>query len=298
MKFYRYANNFLEKLTGRRLMHPPMRSSSPAPAALDKRAVYTAIAEIRRRNLEPVIPTTPINLSVAELNIFSQNGEDGIIAELVRCLPVESRYFVEFGVEDGTECNTRLLSEVFSWSGLYIEPDAAACRKLTDRWSGSETIAVAQDTVTPGNVAELFQRHRVPETLGLLSIDVDGQDYWIWEALPARYRPAIIVIECNSSYRPGYSRVEERGLDWTAQHSDTFGASIEALDLLGESRGYSLVHVDLAGVNAFFVRHDLLRGRNVNGVTSRYPNYDLRGHRHPPLPVRPTVTPHIDPPWV
>ena len=287
----RYANGLLENLTGRRLMRPPRRSSAPPPAALDKHAVYAAMAEIRRRNLEPVSPSAPINLSVAELKVFSQNGEDGIIAELVRCLPVESRYFVEFGVEDGTECNTRLLSEAFDWSGPYLEPDATAYKKLPSRWSGSETVAVAQETVTSGDVAELFQRDQVPEILGLLPIDVDGQDYWIWEALPARYRPAIVVIECNTSYRPGISRVEERGLGWTAQHSDTFGASKEALGLLGQSRGHSLVRVDLAGVNAFFVRHDLLQGRNVNGVTTGYPNYDLRGYRHPTLPVRPTVTP-------
>jgi hypothetical protein len=150
---------------------------------------------------------------------------------------------------------------------------------------------VVEESVTPERIGSLFEEYGVPNMFGLLSIDVDGQDFWIWEALPDRYKPAVVVIECNTSYAVGVSRVELMGLKWRPDHSDSFGASPEALAQLGRSRGYSMVHVDLAGVNAFFVRDELLKDRDVLGITIRSANYDLRGYRHPPDPVLETVQP-------
>lgn len=257
--------------------------------SLHKHSIYAGIAEIRRRNLEPKLDSPAISLTFAEFKVFSQNGEDGVLAELVRCLPVESTFFVEFGVQDGVECNTRLMSEFMGWRGLYLESNDTDYKALAKRWENSDKITVANETVSPNNVATIFERYKVPQDFGLLSIDVDGQDYWIWEAIPTKFRPAVVVIECNSSYPLGDSIVEERGLAWSPNHSDSYGASITALQVLGKRRGYELVHVEFAGVNAFFVRSDILRNRPVEGVLHRYPNYDLRGRRHPALPVRPTV---------
>jgi hypothetical protein len=272
-------------------MRQPARSASARSADLNKFEVFAAVAELRRRDLENVDSLQVIDLRLAELKIFSQNGEDGIIAELVRRLPVKDQWFIEFGVEDGTECNTRWLAEGLGWSGLYFEPNAKNCAALALRWAGSATVSVVQEAVTPEIVGSLFERHEVPHQFGVLSIDVDGQDYWIWKALPAAYRPAVVVIECNTSYPSGVSRVERQGLPWRPDHSDSFGASLEALSQLGRCRGYSMVHVELAGVNAFFVRDDLLMQHDIKGMTVRSANYDLRGYRHPPLPLLKTVDP-------
>ena len=282
-------NELLERLTGRRVMKPPARRQQTAMRR-DPTHAYAGIAELRRRRGEPVDASRPIELRLAELKVFSQNGEDGIIDELVRQLGVTDHWFVEFGVQDGTECNTRVLAEVMGWKGLYFEPSEAHFRALERRWAGSDTVTVVNQAVSPERVGELFHQYGVPEVFGLLSIDVDGQDLWIWEALPDRYRPAIVVIECNSSFPRGHAVVEQRGLAWSLEHSDSFGASIEALRQLGQRRGYTLVHVELAGVNAFFVRADLLAGRQVMGITSRSANYALRGISHPSTPRRPTVT--------
>lgn len=283
-------NTLLEKATGRRMMKPPGRHPSQF-GRVDLVSAYGALAELRRRRTDSIDPSAPIDLRLAELKVFSQNGEDGIIDELVRHLGIDDRYFVEFGVQDGIECNTRVLAEVMGWSGLYFEPSPDDHEALARRWAGSDAITVVNDAVSPAHIDEQFRRHGVPEQFGLLSIDVDGQDYWIWEALPDRYQPAIVIVECNSSFPRGSAIVEARGLPWTKQYSDTFGASIEALRQLGERRGYVLVHVDLTGINTFFVRADLLEGRQVRGVTTRGANYGLEGVRHPPTPVRPTVTP-------
>ncbi|MEN9504471.1 MAG: hypothetical protein RI958_397, partial [Actinomycetota bacterium] len=209
-------------------MKPPVRRQQTA-MRLDPTHAYAAIAELRRRQGEPVDASRPIELRLAELKVFSQHGEDGIIDELVRQLGVTDHWFVEFGVQDGTECNTRVLAEVMGWKGLYFEPAEAHFRALERRWAGSDTVTVVNQAVSPERVGELFHQYGVPEVFGLLSIDVDGQDLWIWEALPDRYRPAIVVVECNSSFPRGQAIVEQRGLAWTDEHSDSFGASIEAL---------------------------------------------------------------------
>lgn len=271
-------------------MRPPARQP-PTIHRFDQYHAYTALAELRRRATEPIDLSAPIDLRMAELKVFSQNGEDGIIAELVRQLQLDNTWFVEFGVEDGIECNTRVLAEVMGWSGLYLEPSPEHFRSLARRWEGSTTVTVANEAVSPERIDDLFRRHGVPERFGLLSIDVDGQDYWIWEALPDTYQPVIVIIECNTSFPRRQAIVEQRGLPWSPHFSDTHGASVEALRQLGERRGYVLVHVDLAGVNAFFVRADALAGRHVVGVTSRSANYELHGRCHPSVPTRPTVAP-------
>jgi hypothetical protein len=113
----------------------------------------------------------------------------------------------------------------------------------------------------------------------VLVIDVDGQDYWIWEALEG-YSPRVVVVEYNSGLAAPESRVEPRTSPaW--DRSDHFGASLGALRALGEAKGYRLVHCELAGVNAFFVRDELARAF-VEPPLPRGPNYGLRGHRHPP----------------
>jgi hypothetical protein len=124
-----------------------------------------------------------------------------------------------------------------------------------------------------------------------LSIDVDGQDYWIWEAIDPTFRPAIVVIECNAGFEAGHRRVEARGLAWSDEFGTRFGASVAALEHLGAQRGYRLVHVDQCGVNAFFVDHRVLdeRGVEVQRLTDRSPNYWLNGEAHPPATDRPTV---------
>ena len=238
----------------------------------ETREQYLAIASLRERYHDD-------GLSAAELRVFSQNGEDGVLAEIFSRIGVEARFFVEFGVESGVECNTRFLAEVLGWSGVYFECDPRGFDTLSRRLDNRPDITIAQRMVTPANINDEFAAADVPAEFDLLSIDVDGQDYWIWEALDG-YAPRVVVIEYNSSLAADERLVEPKNISSTRDFSDFFGASLGAIRALGETKGYRLVHCELSGVNAFFVREDLAAAFVVPPVP-RGPNFYLLGRGHP-----------------
>lgn len=241
------------------------------------RPYYLAVAELRRRAQSPSEPG--VGLAEFELRVASQNGEDGVIAEIRRRIgPASSPFFVEFGVERGVEGNCVALADVFGWDGVFIEADVDDYARLEAKYKAVPRIRTLQSFVTPQNVLDLFRSADVPKDLELLAIDIDGGDYWVWRAL-TDYEPRIVVIEYNPEL-PANERlvVPSDYSGWDG--SDYFGASIGALAALGDSKGYRLVHTDLTGANAFFVRRDL-PGDWPDEPELRGPNSFLLGMRHP-----------------
>ncbi len=219
------------------------------------------------------------DLRLAEHRVFSQNGEDGVIDALIRLLD-PPQFFVEFGVGDGWSCNTRLLAEVREWQGLYIEVDGAEFNTLEHRYRYSESVACMNAAVTPLNASEIFRNSSVPHRFGVLSIDIDGQDIWVWNALSEDFRPDIVVIEFNAEHQPGQMTVESEMLPFGSDLGYRWGASLDALISLASAKGYVLVHVEMARVNAFFVASEVLQSHReqISGRTSPgSPNYGLRG---------------------
>jgi hypothetical protein len=279
----RAASKLLDRL-GAHVAEPTVRELRRGEGRVDSRLVYDGIAELDRRH-----GFRDRMLSAAELRVFSQNGEDGVLAEIFDRIGDGDRFFVEFGAEDGLEGNTRFLREVLGWRGVYIEADPERHQRLEARVD-PRACTVVRSTVTPQNIESLLEQAGVPGAFDLLSIDIDGQDYYVWEAI-TRYRPRVVVVEYNAGLAPGRSLVEPPGTGpW--DRTEFFGASIEALTALGRSKGYVLVHTELAGVNAFFVADEC--AAPFAGLTPprRAPNYELRGLRHPPDPSgRAFVTP-------
>jgi hypothetical protein len=195
---------------------------------------------------------------------FSQKDEDGIIQEIFRRLGAGAGTFVEFGVQTGIENNTRLLL-YRGWRGLWIEADAAACQAIRRGFAqelAAGQLQVTHSFVTRENIAALIEAARF-EQLDLLSIDIDGNDYWIWEALTIQ--PRVVAIEYNAKFRPPTSWVMEYNAAHRWNYDDYHGASLQSLFDLGRRKGYTLVGCCLAGVNAFFVRDDLLQGHFAEG---------------------------------
>jgi hypothetical protein len=251
------------------------------------RGLYLALSELARRH-EAIADGRAAELGSAqlashELRVFSQNGEDGVLAEILRRIGAPSRYFIEFGVESGREGNCVYLADVAGWSGLFLEPDERFYAELASKYAAQSAVMTLNEAVTPANAEQLFSDAGAPREPDLLSIDVDGQDYWIWEAISS-YRPRIVVIEYNSALDPRRALVQpnEPGRTWDG--TDYFGASLGALRRLGDAKGYRLVHTELSGVNAFFVRDDLAAAAfpTPDEVTQRgMPNYFQSGVRHP-----------------
>lgn len=197
-----------------------------------------------------------------EWQTYSQRGEDGILAEIFRRIGGGHRYFVEFGAGGGQQNNTMLLLTA-GWKGAWIEGDPSFARAIRRRfrpWIESGQLALERAIVSTENVEELFTKLGVPTEFGLLSIDVDGNDYWLWRAIE-RWRPKVVVIEYNAVFPPPVRWVMKHQPEFGWRGTSYFGASLESLEHLGNEKGYCLVGCTFSGVNAFFVRDDLVEGR-------------------------------------
>jgi hypothetical protein len=201
----------------------------------------------------------PRRLNKSEYKVFSQTGEDGMIAEIFRRIGTTDRTFVEFAAGDGIENNSRYLL-ISGWRGLWIEAhqgyiDEIARNRVREIQQG--TLRLLHEFISAENIESLFEKGDVPEDFDLLSIDMDRNDYWVWKQI-VRYRPRVVVIEYNSIFPPGCRWVVEYAPSTTWDGTSNYGASLSALELLGKEKGYKLVGCNLAGVNAFFVREDLV----------------------------------------
>lgn len=208
---------------------------------------------------------------------FSQNGEDGILHAIFRMIGLTNRVFVEFGAEDGMQCNTRYLKLYDNWNGLWM-----------DGRINPPECPVKREYITAENIESLLGKYGIPEEFDLLSIDIDGNDYWVWKAI-LHFRPRVVVVEYNASRPLGESVtiLYDPAFQW--DKTQYFGASLSALNALGEEKGYGLVATDENGVNAFFVKRELLRGRFVpRSITELFhaPSYKgIPGRGHPPDPL-------------
>jgi hypothetical protein len=198
-------------------------------------------------------------LNKSEYQVFSQNGEDGIIQEIFNRIGTTNKYFIEFGVEDGLECNTlNLLYK--QWQGLWIDGSKDHVNSINNRfsdWISAGRLTIKNRFINAENIESIFQSADVPAGLDLLSIDIDYNDYYVWKAITA-YKPRVVVIEYNSIFRPDTHFVVQYNADRIWDKTSHFGASLLAYEQLGNEKGYSLVSCSFTGSNAFFVRTDLV----------------------------------------
>jgi hypothetical protein len=200
----------------------------------------------------------PLCLERHGYKVFSQNDEDGIIAEIFNRIGVTNKVFVEFGVQNGLECNTHFLLHK-GWSGLWIEGSAKSCsaiRKLFAPPVKSGRLRVVNAFVDKDNINGLITGGEgVSGGIDLLSIDIDGNDYWVWEAINC-VQPRVVVIEYNPKFPPDFEWVMEYDKSHVWDRGDKHGASLKSLELLGRKSGYQLVGTNARGMNAFFVKAD------------------------------------------
>jgi hypothetical protein len=200
------------------------------------------------------------SLSQVEFSIFSQFGDDGIIQWLIQNIEIENKVFIEFGIEDYSESNTRFLMMNNNWSGLVMDGSQDNIIKLQNQsyyWKFNlDSKAVFIDI---NNINSEITSANIHGNIGLLHIDLDGNDYYIWKAINV-ISPIIVIIEYNSifglereisvPYRPDFNR--------TKAHSSNlfFGSSIKSIFELSKEKGYSFIGCNSAGNNAYFIRND------------------------------------------
>jgi hypothetical protein len=189
---------------------------------------------------------------------YSQNGEDGMIAEVLRRIGAPSRTFLEIGVGYGLENNTTaLLSD--GWSGWWIDAKEANMRSVASifrKQIASRQLATLTAAVTAENIEALLERLGVSKEPDVFSLDIDMNTYWAWAAMKT-YKPRLAVIEYNAAFPPTVDWKVDYRAERVWKGTSIYGASLKAMELLGRDLGYSLVGCDFNGVNAFFVRSDL-----------------------------------------
>lgn len=239
-----------------------MRLLSVIDGRLQK--IQQSLGRLEYRQLAQQLPGS---FSDYEYQVYSQWGEDGLIQHLINQVEIERPIFIEFGVEKYVESNTRFLLVNNNWSGLVMDGSEENIHYIkNDPIYWRHNLKAECAFVDQQNIDELIRRNGVAGDIGLLSIDIDGNDYWIWDSLTV-VSPRIVVCEYNSlwgadqavttPYDPSFIRTR-------AHYSNLYyGASIAALTQLAGKKGYSLVGSNKAGNNVFFVRNDLLADMKV-----------------------------------
>lgn len=200
--------------------------------------------------------------------VYSQSDEDGIIQEIFRRIGIRRRTFIEFGCETGQENNTRYLLEQ-GWRGLWIEgvPDYAGAI----RWEQRERLASGQLRFTEAfvnrrTVNDLFREGGFTGEIDLLSVDIDSNDYHVFEAITV-VNPRVVVLEHNHAYAAGvdYVMPYDEAYRWDpAGDAAPYGASVTSMAALAARKGYVLVGCGVCSANGFYVRRDLV-GRRFTG---------------------------------
>ena len=234
-----------------RRSHTPLRHLQERQVVMQAQILATNHCKLTQLN----------DLGEVEFSAFSQWGEDGIIDWLIARLPGIPRTFIEFGVEDYRESNTRLLLQLHNWRGLVMDGSADHIHDIRNQdlyWRHVLTANCA--FIDRDNINRLLEDGGMTGPVGLMSMDIDGNDYWVWKSIEV-VSPAIVVAEYNAvlgdlhaltiPYRADFQRTR-------AHHSNLyFGTSLPALIQLGRQKGYTFVGTTSTGCNAFFVRDDL-----------------------------------------
>lgn len=205
------------------------------------------------------------SLADLEFKVFSQFGDDGVIQYLAHNLNLRNKTFIEFGVEDYFESNTRFLLQKDNWSGFVIDGSSEYIDKLKKApFYWRHDLNAQASFVTKENISHLlYEAIAEWEGVDILHIDIDGNDYWIWKEI--EFNPAIVIMEYNSNfgaeraitvpYDPAFSRTK-------AHYSNLYwGSSLKALCILASAKGYEFIGCNSAGNNSYFVRKDKMNDR-------------------------------------
>jgi hypothetical protein len=253
-------------------------------------SIYELLATMYR---EPMLAAErqadPRTLTAFGFTAYSQTDEDGILQEIYRRIGTTNRQFLEFGCGNGLENNSTYLL-LAGWSGFWMDGGKRNIETVEEKFGHylkAGRLRVRQAFITRENINDLIQNSGVDGEMDLLSIDIDGNDYWIWESI-AGINPRVVVVEYNAVFRPPHKIVQDYNPSHRWRGTNYFGASLKALEELGTRKGYDLVGCSFSGANAFFIRHDLSQDQFSTPFTAEHhyrpPRYDafVRGiSRHP-----------------
>ena len=227
---------------------------------------------------------TTNNLNDYEFKVYSQQGEDGIIQHLTQSIEIKNKTFIEFGVEDFFESNCRFLMMKDDWKGFVIDGSKSNIQRLKNsHFFWKHHLHAVDKFITKENIEDILATSGFENDLGILSVDLDGNDYFILEAIND-FNPRILICEYNPYFGSSRKITIPYQADFyrtKAHYSNLYwGASLAAMTYLADKKGYSLVGTGTTGSNAFYVRNDLLNGKvKVLSVEAAYSPLNCRESR-------------------
>lgn len=179
-----------------------------------------------------------------ERQVYSQHGEDGVLEYIFSQIGHGTKYFIEFGASDGvTMSNTLYLEQKYKWKGLLFD---------SHKHHNKLNRPIFIECITPSTINDIFQKYQVPQVFDLLSIDIDGNDFWVWKAL-THFQPRIVIIETNASIPNQYPLSVPESVNHY-HNGNYFGANLRAFYKLAVSKDYYFVTT--VSMNAIFIHKD------------------------------------------
>lgn len=193
---------------------------------------------------------------------FSQFEEDGKLLFIFALLGIPSGTFLDIGGADGIDSNCANLALNFGWRGVFVEGNADKVRRGREFYRKHPDSRLyppkfVEAMVTRENINDLVGQSGLPEDIDLMSVDIDGNDYWVWDALTC-VAPKVVIIETHIEfghrsivvpYDPRYVH--------PGKHPDYHGASPAAMEKLARKKGYRLIGSNEYGFNTIYVRRGL-----------------------------------------
>lgn len=243
-------------------------------------ALYAQLSRMQRDQLfEQELAQDKRVLAPYGFAAYSMADQDGIIQEIFKRIGTTNRHVIEFGCGDGLENNTVYLL-LTGWKAFWMDGGDTQIATVREKHAprlASGQLQVKQTFITRENINDLLRSSGLGPEIDLLVIDLDGNDYYVWEAIDA-VQPRVVVIEYNGTFRPPVKIVQEYRADHVWDSTNFFGSSLAALADLGDRKGYGLVGCNFSGIDAFFVRKDLIGDRFAGPFTAerhyRPPMYD------------------------
>lgn len=225
-----------------------------------RRTAQTQSQMLVREILKDVKYDDPKRLERFGYCVASQNEEDGMLAEVFRRIGETNRVFFEFGVGNGLQ-NITFHMLLNGWQGWWIEinqPKLAFMRQYFSDAIKNSRLVIDDSHIDAENIDAVCEKLNIPHEIDLLSIDIDGNDYHVFERM-SRVRARVVVLEYNPLYPPPMRLVGAYDPNYSYSDQTYIGASLQSLSELAESKGYQLVGTSISGINAIFVRKDLAK---------------------------------------
>jgi len=228
--------------------------------------------------------TTINNIQDVEFKVFSQWGDDGIIQYLINNIQIDHKVFVEFGVENYTEANTRFLLINNNWRGLIMDGDKANMDLVKNEpFFWRHDLTAIPNFITRENINQILTANGFTGNIGLLHIDIDGNDYYVWEIMDV-IQPDIVIVEYNAvfGYEHPISIPYQADFYRTKAHTSNlyWGCSLNALCYLAEKKGYTFIGTNNNGNNAYFIINHKVGNLPQPGVRQGFTDSSFRESRN------------------